>query len=74
MGVPRSSFKVIVIVAPVALVTDKLVGETEMVDKVGDTAPVKVTEAVLDKDTLSVVSVAKIVLVSAFVVLILAVT
>lgn len=56
---PLASFKVTVIVAPAVLSTDKEVGETEMVDVVVDTGPVKVTETVLVKAMVSVVSVAE---------------
>lgn len=61
-GLPLASFKVTVIVAPVVLSTDKDVGETKIVDVVADTGPVKVTETVLVKAMLSVVSVAETVL------------
>lgn len=73
-GLPLASFKVTVIVAPAVLSTDKLVGETEMVDVVADTAPVKVTETVLVKAMVSVVSVAETVLAPASVDFIVAVT
>lgn len=60
-----------VMVDPVVEVTDRLVGETATVDSDADIAPVKVTVTVLDKLMPSVVSVAKIVLFSALVVLML---
>lgn len=67
-GLPKASFKVTVIVDIVVLSAGKLAGAAEMVDTLADTAPaVKVTATVLDKATLSVVSVAEIVLVSALV-------
>lgn len=73
-GLPDASFRVTVIVAPAVLSTDKDVGETEMVDIVADTGPVKVTETVLVKAMVSVVSVAETVFDPASVDFIVAVT
>lgn len=73
-GLLKASSKVIVTVVVAVLSATTISGEMVTVDLLADTAPeVKVTVAVLIKFRLSVVSVAEIVLVSAFVDLMVAV-
>lgn len=61
-GFPAASFKVTVTVAPDATSTDKLVGETAIVDTVAEGGPENIIETVLVRAMLSVVSVAETVL------------
>lgn len=73
-GLLLASSKVMVTVAPVVLSVDTEVGEAEMVEVLAEIGPaVNVTVAVLVRLMLSGVTVAEMVLLSAFVDLILAV-
>lgn len=73
-GLSLASSRVTVTVSPAVLSTEIELGETAIVDLLADTAPgTNMTMAVLVRGKLSVVSVAEMIFVSAFVDLIVAV-